>query len=777
MVWPQAIDTALFRIGNQSLANPLFDWLMPLFSGQGTKGIVILIALAVTVGLLWKGGARGRLCVLMLALIVWPGDSLVCNTIKHAVARPRPPGIVPDVRLPGKEEQTYARTQAAMGGEVITTQSGVMAISYSSMPSSHAANWFAATMILLIYYRRSWRFMLPMGCAVGFSRIYLGVHYPSDVLAGAILGGGYAAAGVWGLNWLWNWAGPRWFPLWWEKLPSLIAVGGRGSRVEGREQAPLKPGVGTSTLDAHWLRLGYVFVAGMTLLNLLYLASGTITLSKDEAYQWLWSKHLALSYYSKPPGIALIQFAGTGLWGDNVFGVRSFSPVFAAILSWALLRFFAREVGARPAFVLLLILAAAPLLALGSILMTIDPPLVLCWTLAMIVGWRAAKPEGQTRHWVLVGLAMGLAFLCKYSALYQLVCWALFFALWRPARVHLKKPGPYLALLIFAICTLPVIIWNAQHHWVTVSHLATNAAVGTQWHPTLQYFWDFLFVEMGVLNPVFFVGALWAAVAFWRRRQENPLWLYFFSMGVPVFIGHWLYSLHSRILPNWIAPAIVPMFCLMVAYWRGRWREGARAVKGWLIAGLVLGFVASTVMHESKLVGKIAGRPLPPEVDPQRRVRAWKETAAVVAQAREELLREGKPVFIICDHYGLVGELTFHWPEARDALHRQPLVYYQASPRPDNQLFFWPEYHYLGRRTGENAIYVTEPDMNPLTKGWWWDWLTGKRISYATSIPPIASPPLMLEEFQSVTDLGVQDVKLDGWVYRRVQLFACRNLH
>ena len=39
-----------------------------------------------------------------------------------------------------------------------------------------------------------------------------------------------------------------------------------------------------------------------------YLASGTIQLSQDEAYQWVWSKHLALSYYSKPPGIALIAF-------------------------------------------------------------------------------------------------------------------------------------------------------------------------------------------------------------------------------------------------------------------------------------------------------------------------------------------------------------------------------------------------------------------------------------------------------------------------------------
>ena len=64
----------------------------------------------------------------------------------------------------------------------------------NSMPSSHAANWFAATMIAFLFYRRSLWFMLPMALAVSFSRVYNGVHYPSDVLAGAILGAGYAAA-------------------------------------------------------------------------------------------------------------------------------------------------------------------------------------------------------------------------------------------------------------------------------------------------------------------------------------------------------------------------------------------------------------------------------------------------------------------------------------------------------------------------------------------------------------------------------------------------------
>src|SRR5207253_3039669 len=189
-------------------------------------------------------------------------------------------------------------------------------------------------------------------------------------------------------------------------------------------------------------------------------------------YQWLWSKHLALSYYSKPPGIALIQFAGTSLWGDTQLGVRFFSSVCAAILSLVMLRFMARQAGARQAFLLLVILTCVPLMGIGTILMTIDPPLVLFWMLALVAGWRAVQPDGRIAHWLLAGLATGLGFLCKYNVLYLLVCWMLFFVLWQPARIHLKKPGPYLALLVVGLCALPVIIWNAQHGWLTARHAA-----------------------------------------------------------------------------------------------------------------------------------------------------------------------------------------------------------------------------------------------------------------------------------------------------------------
>src|SRR5260221_2565692 len=228
------------------------------------------------------------------------------------------------------------------------------------MPSSHTANWFSATAVLFLYYRRSWRFMLPMAVAVGYSRLYVGAHYPTDVLVGAALGVGYGAGIVWLCDALWQRTGRRWFPLWWKRLPSVRYP---------CEIRPLDPEVQPAAIvteDEHWLRLGYAVIGLMLFARLVYHASGRIELGIDEAYQWVWSKHLALSYYSKPGFIALAKRVGTKVFGDTAFGDRFLSPVSAAVVAWLLLSFLARQVGARAGFWFVLHFSGTPLLAVGA---------------------------------------------------------------------------------------------------------------------------------------------------------------------------------------------------------------------------------------------------------------------------------------------------------------------------------------------------------------------------------------------------------------------------
>lgn len=731
MHWLQTLDAGLFRFLNQSLSNSLFDQVMPWLSGNALFVPLVLVVAALVI---WRYRLKGLLFVVMLALIVPLGDGLVCNTLKHAVGRPRPYVSVPETqRLVGKGNPT------------------------GSLPSAHAANWFAAAMIAWIYFRRSAYVMLPLAVAVSFSRVYNGVHYPSDVLAGAILGAGYAVAGVLALNTAWRWVGGKWFPLWWEKLPSLVPRGPTPERGPGpTTQSPIADSQSQianrkSLIERHWLRAGYVLIGVLLLVRLGYLGSGTIELSGDEAYQWQWSKHLALSYFSKPPLIAYTQWLGTNLWGDNQFGVRFFSPLIAATLAWLMLRFFAREVSARAGFVLVLVVTATPLLAVGATLMTVDPLSVFFWTAAMLAGWHAIKTDAKTCAWLWVGLWMGLGFLSKYTALFQWLCWAVFFALWPRARIHLRRPGLYLALLVNLACALPVIIWNQQHGWITATHVAGNAKLNQAWQPTeiLENFGTFVGEELGLLNPIFFVATAWAAIAFWRRFRHDLRLVYFFSMGAPVFLVYLGWTFHSRVLPNWIAPSILPLFCVMVIYWEARHAAGARFVKPFLIVALVSGLTGLVLLHDLNLIRKISGRSFPPVIGLAARVLGWKEVAEAVGDARAKLLAEGKPVFIIGGHYSSTSQIAFHLPEAKAGVPHDPLVYFRTTSHPSNQYFFWPGYR---DRKGQNAIYVEE----------------NRR--------PNRPPARLVEEFESVTDLGLRDVSHNGRVFHTLQIFECRNL-
>ncbi len=716
MHWLQTLDTSLFRLVNQSLSNPLFDKLMPWLSGNR-----LFAPLTVAVGALviWRFRLKGFFFVLMLALILPFGDAYVCGTLKKAIGRPRPYTTIAEThRLVGKGN------------------------THASMPSSHAANWFAAAMIAWIFFRRSARIMLPAAALVAFSRVYNGVHYPSDVLAGAILGAGYGAAGVIALNAAWRWAGRKWFPLWWAKLPSLVDQ-------PVRAEAPLAQP--DSVIELHWLRAGYVLIGVLLLARLAYLASGTIELSGDEAYQWQWSKHPALSYFSKPPMIAYTQWLGTNLWGDTEFGVRFFSPVIAAVLGFLMLRFFAREVSARVGFLLVLIFTATPLMAVGSTLMTVDPLSVLFWTAAMLAGWKAIKSDSGTGTWLWVGLWMGLGFLSKYTALFQWLCWVVFFALWPPARKQLRRPGPYLALLVNLLCALPVIIWNYQHGWITAEHVAGNANLDKPWRPSeiAKYLFTFLSQEFGLLNPFFFVATVLAGVGLWHRYKEDLRLIYFFSMGAPLFLVYLGWTFHSEVLPNWIAPSVLPLFCMMAIYWDRRFQDGVRVTKTWLKAALTLGLAAVGLMHAPALVGKLVGKPVPIALDPLRKVCGWKNVAAAVGEARQKLLAEGRPVFIIGGHYRTTGEVAFYLPEARTGVPDNPLVYFRTTSRPVNQFYFWPGYLH---RKGENAIYV-ELNRRPQ--------------------PP---PESLKAEFESIKDLGLREIYDRGRLIHTIQLFECRNL-
>jgi len=101
-----------------------------------------------------------------------------------------------------------------------------------------------------------------------------------------------------------------------------------------------------------------------------------------------------------------------------------------------------------------------------------------------------------------------------------------------------------------------------SHSWS-----AGGRIFGNTFHFTTRYLFEFIGAEAGLLNPVFFVGMIWASVAFWRKKPRDLRMIYFFQHAVPVVFAYLLQSLHARVLPNWIVPAIIPSMFMMVIYW------------------------------------------------------------------------------------------------------------------------------------------------------------------------------------------------------------------
>ena len=159
-----AFDRMLFAKINLDWTNGFFDWLFPNITDLHKNPYFLAIALLIIIWTIYRKGRSAAKWAVIMILAVAMADTISYRVIKHLVDRPRPQFAGIAVQL---------RTSSHSG---------------SSFPSNHTANVFAAASVIAVAYPPATLIGYAVAAAIGYSRIYVGVHYPSDVIAGALLG-------------------------------------------------------------------------------------------------------------------------------------------------------------------------------------------------------------------------------------------------------------------------------------------------------------------------------------------------------------------------------------------------------------------------------------------------------------------------------------------------------------------------------------------------------------------------------------------------------------
>lgn len=458
--------------------------------------------------------------------------------------------------------------------------------------------------------------------------------------------------------------------------------------------------------DAVAWRRALIIVGAAAIVRLVFAA--IIPLFPDEAYYWVWSRHLAPGYFDHPAGIALlIRFGGIVLAplgaSASPLGVRLGAVIAGWVAAMATVAIARRLAGDRAALRAAIVMTVMPLAAAGLLLATPDSPVLAMTAIALYGVVRAAQSPAGSRGslgwWMFTGIALGLAFGSKYTSIFVPIAVVTAVIIRPELRSRLREAGPYLACVIATVIFLPVLLWNAQHGWISfVFQLQHGLAKpqGSALVAAWKHEGDLLGGQAGLASPILFVML---AIATWRalrRRASNAE----FVLGVVALVtfGFFVYSaIRQRVEPNWPAPAYIPAIALLAA---APWQ---RTAEKWFRAGVVLAALVSVVIY---IQGVVPILPIPARRDPIGRAFGWNDVArAADAASRAASAETYTTTWLGGDRYQEASELAIQLPS-------HPTTFSTNLSGRVNQFELWPKYAALAQR-GDNLVLVLDDSPGP----------------------------------------------------------------
>lgn len=509
-----------------------------------------------------------------------------------------------------------------------------------------------------------------------------------------------------------------------------------------------------------------IFAALMLLGAILHISylnhNCPLGLSEDEAHYWDWSRQLGLSYYSKGPMVAYLIRASCAIFGNTMPAVRYPATVLSigsAILTyWLIVKLFHSD---QLALGWTLLSHTVPLFVAGSLLMTIDSPFYFFWALATCFAAKAIFDD-RPGFWLLVGVAIGLGFLAKYTMFVWLVGLIPFFILESPARGHLRRGWFWLMFPVAGVFTLPVIIFNAQNHWISLRHVHADTSGGFYWS-TIP---NFLLGQAAIVGPANFIILVGAFAYIFREARRNPhrrALFYLASIGMTFFAIVMATGLSTRIEPNWPACAYFTLFILAAYFLSQRLPRGPHK---WfwrtdLIFSVAIAAVVVPLAHNFQMLYPLINRELPAindflahfglkhrkmlsNFDPTYKLCGWEQLGDAVADD----VKQHPGAIIMGEDYQTASELAFYTPG-------QPKTYaagayFVEHGKRRSQFDIWPDRSLTPDNpaaVGHDAIFVG--GMNPTLQN----------------------------ACDSVRQLPTKVIYISGYPMRAFTIWYCHNFH
>jgi len=418
----------------------------------------------------------------------------------------------------------------------------------------------------------------------------------------------------------------------------------------------------------------------LALVALRLVAAAWTPLTFDEAYYWMWSKHLAFGYYDHPPAVAVVIRLGTMVAGDSELGVRLVSILLALPMSWAVYRTASILFGGqRVASTATILLNVTLMAAVGTLIVTPDAPLLVASSFVLFFLAKVLE-TGRGAWWLAVGAAVGAALLSKYTALFFGPAILIWLVSVPKLRRWLTSPWPYLGGLVALAIFAPVILWNADHQWVSFIKQIGRARI-EDFRPA--FIGELIPTQIAFATPLVFILGAMGLYALLRRKAgalaARALINATFWTIVLYFIWH---SLHGRVEANWFAP-IYPAFAISAAVaanltrWDMRQQRVVDFCMRWASPAGILMFALLIVQANT---GALTGYRRDATV---RSVGVgWRELAGEIEAVRR---RVGASCVLAPD-YGTTGWLAFYLPVGSCVVQPTQRIRWINMPEPDPAL-------------------------------------------------------------------------------------------